>query len=118
MRCVQVSSRIRCSGNGCASPCAPATPGVCWRPRTLEALLADLGDCLVWTAEGSQRVEGTLAHWEERLAGHGFLRVHRNALVRLGAIREVTDGDELVLPSGRLQVSKRRIEEVRRAMGL
>jgi len=63
-------------------------------------------------------VDGTLSHWEERLAGHGFLRVHRNALVRLGAVHELADGDELVLGSGRLAISRRRMEEVRRALGL
>lgn len=87
-------------------------------PEEVDALIADLGDCLAWTAEGPLRVEGTLGHWEERLADHGFQRTHRNALVRLAAVREVTDTDELVLPSGRLQVSKRRMEEVKKALGL
>lgn len=88
------------------------------RPEDCDALVADLGDCLAWTSEGQQRVEGTLAHWEERLEGRGFIRVHRNALVRLDAVRAVTESDELVLPSGRLPVAKRRIEEVQRLLGL
>jgi DNA-binding LytR/AlgR family response regulator len=87
-------------------------------PGEVEALVADLGDCSAWTTEGPLPVDGTLAHWEERLAGHGFLRVHRNALVRLGAVRELAGGDELVLGSGRLAISRRRMEEVRRALGL
>jgi DNA-binding LytR/AlgR family response regulator len=87
-------------------------------PGEVEALVADLGDCAAWTVEGALPVDGTLSHWEERLAGHGFLRVHRNALVRLGAVRELADGDELVLGSGRLAISRRRMEEVRRALGL
>jgi two-component system response regulator LytT len=87
-------------------------------PGEVEALVADLGDCAAWTADGRLPVDGTLAHWEERLTGHGFVRVHRNALVRLGAVRELADGDELVLGSGRLAISRRRMEEVRRALGL
>lgn len=88
------------------------------RPEEVEALVADLGDAVAWTAEGRLPVDGSLAHWEERLRNHGFLRVHRNALVRLEAIRELSADDELVLATGRLAVSRRRLEEVRRALGL
>ena len=88
------------------------------RPEEVEALVADLGDCSAWTAEGPWPVDGGLAHWEERLHGSGFVRIHRNALARLDAVREMTDTGELVLPSGRLQVSARRMDEVRRLLGL
>ncbi len=88
------------------------------RPEDVEALVADLGDCVAWTPEGRLPVDGTLAHWEERLSDHGFMRVHRNALVRLEAVREMTAEDELVLPTARLAISRRRMEEVRRALGL
>lgn len=88
------------------------------RPEEVEALVADLGDCVAWTPEGRLPVDGTLAHWEERLTDHGFMRVHRNALVRLDAVREMTVEDELVLATGRLSISRRRMEEVRRALGL
>ena len=84
-------------------------------PADVEALVADLGDCLAWTAEGKLRVEGTLAHWEERLGAHGFLRVHRNALVRLDAIREL-EGRRLVLPAGVLETGRRRMEALREAL--
>ena len=86
-------------------------------PEEVDALVADLGDCQAWTAEGRLPVDGTLAHWEERLAESGFLRVRRNALVNLRAVQEVTAEDELVLPSGRLAISRRRMEEVRRVLG-
>lgn len=88
------------------------------RPEEVEALVADLGDCVAWTPEGRLPVDGTLSHWEERLAELGFMRVHRNALVRLDAVREVTAEDELVLATGRLPISRRRMEEVRRSLGL
>jgi DNA-binding LytR/AlgR family response regulator len=88
------------------------------RPEDVEALVADLGDCMAWTPEGRLPVDGTLAHWEERLLDHGFMRVHRNALVRLEAVKEMTADDELVLATGRLSISRRRMEEVRRVLGL
>jgi DNA-binding LytR/AlgR family response regulator len=88
------------------------------RPEEVEALVADLGDCMAWTPEGRLPVDGSLAHWEERLSDHGFLRVHRNALVRLEAVREMTEADELVLTSGRLAISRRRMDEVRKALGI
>ena len=85
------------------------------RPEEVEALVAD---CVAWTPEGRLPVDGTLAHWEERLGDHGFLRVHRNALVRLDAVREVTVEDELVLATGRISISRRRMDEVRKALGI
>ncbi len=89
---------------------------VLFRPEEVEALVADLGDCQAWTPEGLQRVEGTLAQWEARLEPFGFFRIHRNALVRLGALKACSDSGELELPSGRLQASTRRLPELRRAL--
>ncbi len=85
-------------------------------PEEVDAVVADLGDCLAWTAQGPQRVEGTLAHWEERLAPHGFLRVHRNALARLAAVRELRADGSLILPTGALDVGRRRVEALRQAL--
>lgn len=87
-------------------------------PEEVDALSADLGDCVAWTAEGRLPVDGTLAFWEERLKDQGFLRIHRNALVRIQAIRELSAEDDLVLPSGRIPVSRRRMEELRKALGI
>jgi DNA-binding LytR/AlgR family response regulator len=86
-------------------------------PEDAEALVADLGDCLALTAEGKLRVEGTLAQWEERLEPQGFFRIHRNALVRLAAVRGLTDADEVILPSGTLSLSRRRREALERVLG-
>lgn len=88
------------------------------RPEEVEALVADLGDCVAWTRDGRLPVDGSLNHWEERLGGHRFVRVHRNALVCLDAVRAMTAGDELVLGSGHIAISRRRMEEVRKALGL
>ncbi len=87
-------------------------------PDDVDALVADLGDCVAWVADGRLPVDGTLAFWEERLQDQGFLRVHRNALVRIQSIRELSVDDDLVLPSGRIPVSRRRMEELRRALGI
>ena len=84
-------------------------------PQEVEALVADLGDCQAWSSEGVLRVEGTLAQWEERLAPVGFLRVHRNALVRLEAIQGLEAG-VIQLPSGSLPLSRRRREELEQAL--
>lgn len=81
-------------------------------------MVADLGDCVAWTREGKLPVDGTLAHWEERLSDHGFLRVHRNAIVRLEAVREIGAQDELRLATGDLAISRRRMEEVKKALGI
>jgi DNA-binding LytR/AlgR family response regulator len=86
-------------------------------PEEVEALVADLGDCLALTAGGRLRVEGTLAQWEERLEPFGFFRIHRNALVRLAAVRGLTDGGDVILPSGTLPLSRRRREALEQALG-
>lgn len=88
------------------------------QPDEVDALVADLGDCVAWTGGERLPVDGTLAFWEERLKDQGFVRVHRNALVRVAAIRELSAEDDLVLPSGRIPVSRRRMEELRRTLGL
>ncbi len=88
------------------------------KPQEVEALVALRGDCVAWTAEGRLPVEGGLQTWEARLVPHGFLRVHRSALVNLEAVRELTPQGELVLPTGRLPVSERRLETLRRALGV
>jgi DNA-binding LytR/AlgR family response regulator len=86
-------------------------------PESIEALVADLGDCLALSGEGHLRVEGTLAQWEERLAGHGFFRIHRNALVRLAAVQSLTEDGVLRLPSGTLTLSRRRRVALEAALG-
>lgn len=88
------------------------------RPEEVDALVADLGDCTAWTSEGALPVDGTLAHWEARLRESGFVRVHRKALVRLAAVREIGAEGEVVLAGGRIAVSRRRLEEVRRRLGV
>jgi two-component system LytT family response regulator len=67
----------------------------------------------VWSGSRSALMRESLDALEGRLAPHGFLRVHRSALVRLAAIRTLrrqSDGElTVVLASGaKVPVSRRR----------
>jgi len=67
----------------------------------------------VWVGARSYLLRDSLAQLESRVAGHGFVRVHRQALIRLEcvrALRTTDDGDVVaVLTSGaRVPVSRRR----------
>ncbi len=64
------------------------------------------------TAQKTHLVRGTLASWEARLAGRGFVRVHRSRLVNRGRItawKATPSGDlELALDEGRTIAGSRR----------
>jgi len=67
----------------------------------------------IWVGQRSYMVRESMRALEERVRADGFQRAHRRALVRLGAIRELTktrDGDlSAVLGSGaRVPISRRR----------
>ena len=67
----------------------------------------------VWTGGRSYLLREPLRLLEQRMRAHGFLRAHRRALVRLGAVRKLTwtDAGDLVavLDSGAgIPVSRRR----------
>jgi two-component system LytT family response regulator len=49
----------------------------------------------VYTDEGEDLIELSLNHLEARLDPAAFARVHRNALVRAGAVRAVSAGEEV-----------------------
>jgi two-component system LytT family response regulator len=77
---------------------------------------------LLHTTEGNRLMRESMARMEAALAPHGFLRVHRSAIVPLAAVRELrslpSGGGELVLDGGdRVPVSRSRAPEVRRALG-
>ena len=60
-------------------------------------------------------VRGTLAAWEEKLAGRGFARVHRSRLInrsRIRALKPTGSGDmEVTLDDGRTIVASRRYRD-------
>ncbi len=67
----------------------------------------------VWTGGRSQLLRESMKEIEDRVRDHGFVRVHRRALVPLSGVRELTwmnNGEMLVvLESGaRIEVSRRR----------
>ena len=67
----------------------------------------------LWVGSRSYLLRESLAHLEPRVAKHGFVRAHRQALVRVDAVRAVLNGDAgeaiAVLANGvRVPVSRRR----------
>ncbi len=66
----------------------------------------------VWVGSRGYLLRDSLSDLEARVAGHGYARAHRGALVRLSAVRELkSTGGEVVavLSSGaRVRVSRRR----------
>ena len=73
-----------------------------------------------WVDGREQLTAESLNELEARLAGHGFLRVHRGELVnlrRVQALKLGEDGSELVLDDGqRARVSRRLLPQVRAAL--
>lgn len=91
-------------------------------PRELCRVRA-AGDYCAFLHEGREYlVDESLAALEERLAAHGFLRVHRAELVnlhRVRAIRRQDDGAVIELQSGETAtVSRRFMPLVREKLGL
>jgi two-component system LytT family response regulator len=73
----------------------------------------------VWVGRRNILLRESLNSLEERVRGHGFVRVHRQALVRLAAVREVVrardSGVFAVLVSGaRVPVARRKRAEFAR----
>lgn len=67
----------------------------------------------IWVNQKNYLLRESLGSLERRIQSHGFLRVHRQALIRLGAVRKLvkTDDDGLIatLTSGaRIPVSRRK----------
>lgn len=90
------------------------------RCSAIDRIVAE-GDYIRLHAEGrSWQVHATLHSYEELLAGHGFVRVHRSTLVRAGAVRrmaragghwfvELRDGN-------RERVARNRVAETKAAL--
>lgn len=89
--------------------------------RDIEWVQADGPTLWLHTAHRAWATRERMHKLEEQLAPHGFLRVHRSALVRTGAIQSLVTGDEgeprLVLRSGaRVRVARDRVVAVREAI--
>lgn len=91
-------------------------------PATISAFHAVDGYAAFEVAGEEILVEETITHLEQRLAGRGFVRVHRNGLVNLHRVRGLDregDGTVVVLDDGRRQpVSRRQLPELKRRLGL
>jgi two-component system LytT family response regulator len=66
----------------------------------------------LWVGSRSYLLRESLAHLERRVSGHGFVRAHRQALVRIGSVSALVPtaaGDVAVLTSGaKVPISRRR----------
>ena len=58
----------------------------------------------------------TLKDYEDMLAPLGFIRVHRSSLVNRAAITHLDDGHVVLKNGGRIEISRRKKEEVMRAL--
>jgi DNA-binding LytR/AlgR family response regulator len=86
--------------------------------REIEWVQADGATLWLHTAHRAWAQRDRMQRMEALLTAHGFVRVHRSALVRLGAVMSLVVGDErehvLVLRSGvRVRVARDRVAEVR-----
>ena len=67
----------------------------------------------LWIGTRSYLVRESLSHLEQRLSSHGFVRAHRQAIVRLNAVRALHSGEAgeiiaLLVSGAKVPVSRRR----------
>ena len=85
---------------------------------------ANADESYVVSTQGSSLVNESILSFEKRLAREGFIRVHRSYLVNPEFVRNVAVGDngllelELDATPERIPVSRRRTNDVKRALGL
>jgi two-component system LytT family response regulator len=89
--------------------------------RDLEWVQADGATLWLHTAHRAWARRERMQRLEEELAPHGFLRVHRSAMVRLGAVTSLVAGGDrehvLHLRSGTtVRVARDRVAAVRDAL--
>ena len=75
----------------------------------------------LWVGSRSYLLRDSLSQLEQRLSSHGFVRAHRQALVRIGAVRllRLSQGAELIaeLASGaKVRISRRRLPAFKAAV--
>ena len=89
--------------------------------RDIEWVQADGATPWLHSALRAWAMRERMQRMEERLAPHGFLRVHRSALVRVSAIVALVPGDDgehlVALRSGtRVRVARERVAAVREVL--
>ena len=92
--------------------------------RTYFVAPADLTHCTaddnyteLHTTDGRRYISArTLKDYEDMLAPLGFLRVHRSSLVNRSAITHLDDGHVVLKNSVRVEISRRKKEEVLKAL--
>lgn len=91
------------------------------RAHEIDWIEAEGNYARLWVGERSHLLRESMNALEERLGAHGFVRAHRGALVRLGAVRKVvrdpSGGTCAVLLSGPcVKISRRRRAAFKRAV--
>lgn len=89
--------------------------------RNVEAIIAQDHYLLLFTDQGERLTRGRISDMETKLASHGFIRVHRSAIVRIASIRtlrSLRSGDaQIHLNSGRtVRASRSFMAAVRSAL--
>lgn len=86
-------------------------------PMEVSHCIADDNYTELRLADGRHFISArTLKDYEEMLAPLGFLRVHRSALVNRGNISHVDQGHVVLKGGVRVEMSRRKREEVVRAL--
>ncbi|HMU12894.1 MAG: response regulator transcription factor [Bacteroidetes bacterium] len=86
-------------------------------PAELTHCTADDNYTELHTLDGRRFVSArTLKDYEDMLAPLGFLRVHRSSLVNRSAITHLDDGHVVLKNSARVEISRRKKEEVLKAL--
>ncbi|MBV6403746.1 MAG: response regulator transcription factor [Flavobacteriales bacterium] len=87
-------------------------------PAELSHCTADDNYTQLHTVDGRRFVSArTLKDYEDMLAPLGFLRVHRSALVNKAHVTHLDDGHVVLGSGARVEMSRRKREEVMRALG-
>ncbi|MBL7951788.1 MAG: response regulator transcription factor [Flavobacteriales bacterium] len=87
-------------------------------PRDLTHCTADDNYTELHTADGRRFISArTLKDYEDMLTPLGFLRVHRSQLVNKAKITHLDDGHVVLSNSIRVEISRRKREDVMKALG-
>jgi two-component system LytT family response regulator len=112
----RVTRQLRAASPGSDASLVVATPrgSIVVALRDVDWIEAADNYARIWTGGRSYLVREPLGDLEQRIRAHGFERAHRRALVRLGAVRELTTaavggGMAAVLAGGvTIRISRRR----------
>jgi DNA-binding LytR/AlgR family response regulator len=97
------------------------------RRNSIDRIVAERDYVRIHADGRNWQVLATLQSFEDMLAGHGFVRVHRSTLVRLGAVRrmacvrgrwsvELADGSREVVARNRVAAMKAMLRDMSKSL--